>query len=156
MTAAADRVGSGVREKLLVVLAAATVLASGCDARAQAGAQPAVPTPSSAATVVARASTPAAVETPVTYPVAGPGTYDVASTASAVAGTRGTLLTYRIAVEHGIAGVGADAFAATVAATLADPRGWTATGKWRLQRVAAGAHYDFTIYLATPATRDQL
>ena len=155
MTVVTDRVSSGVKEKHFLVLAAASVLASvlasGCDTHAQAGVRPAAP-----ARVMAQPSAPATVGTPVTYPVAGPGTYDVASTASAVAGTRGTLLTYRIAVEHGIAGISADTFAVAVATTLADPRGWTATGKWRLQRVAGVAHYDFTIYLATPATRDKL
>lgn len=80
----------------------------------------------------------------------------MASTASAVAGTAGSLVTYRVAVEQGITGVDVNEFADAVATTLADPRGWTATGKWRLQRVAAGQHYDFTLYLATPATRDKL
>ena len=166
MTWAVRRVSSGVREKLLLVLAAASVLASGCGAHAQAGAPPAGAAPSSAVLSSGALSsgvpdstqphTPTGGGTPVTYPVTGPGTYRVASTASAVAGTGGTLLTYRVAVEQGIAGISADAFADAVARTLADPRGWTATGKWRLQRVAADARYDFTIYLATPATRDKL
>jgi hypothetical protein len=61
-----------------------------------------------------------------------------------------------VAVENGIRGVTADEFAGQVSAILSDPRSWIGTGRWRLQQVAAGAAYDFTIYLVTPATRDVL
>jgi hypothetical protein len=43
-----------------------------------------------------------------------------------------------------------------VTATLGDPRGWTAGGTLRLRRTGAGQRHDFTIYLATPRTRDAL
>jgi hypothetical protein len=156
MTAAADRVSSGVREELFLVLAAASVLVAGCATHARAETLSAAASVSSVTPDATESASTASVEAPVTYPVAGPGTFDVASTAGAVAGTRGTLLTYRVAVEHRIAGISTNAFADAVATTLADPRGWTATGRWRLQRAAAGTRYDFTIYLATPATRDVL
>ncbi len=41
-------------------------------------------------------------------------------------------------------------------ATLDDPRGWTGGGTLRLRRVGPGQAYDFTVYLATPRTRDAL
>jgi hypothetical protein len=72
------------------------------------------------------------------------------------AGDRGRRLRYRVAVERDIGGVDPAAFAGTVTATLSDPRGWTAGGRWRLLRVGPGDPYDFTLYLATPGTRDRL
>jgi hypothetical protein len=80
----------------------------------------------------------------------------VASVGGPLVGTAGTTLRYRVAVENGIGGVTADEFAGQVSAVLGDPRSWTGTGHWRLQQVPAGARYDFTIYLVTPATRDVL
>jgi len=105
----------------------------------------------------ATAGTPSGDATPtIGYPMRGAGTFDVAPSGGPVAGTSGTLLTYRVAVERGIDGLPAADFASQVTAVLSDPRGWTGTGQWRLQLVPAGARYDFTIYLATPATRDVL
>jgi hypothetical protein len=92
----------------------------------------------------------------ITYPVRGGGTFAVAGVAGPVVGARGTLLRYRVAVEHGIVGVAPDAFARSVETILSDPRSWTGTKQWRLQLAPAGTRYDFTIYLATPATRDVL
>jgi hypothetical protein len=99
---------------------------------------------------------PSPTQPAVRYPVTGAGTFALATTGSPVAGTSGTLLTYRIAVENGIQGVTANDFAGQVSAVLGDPRSWTGTGRWRLQQVPAGGRYSFTIYLATPATRDRL
>jgi Protein of unknown function (DUF3152) len=70
------------------------------------------------------------------------------------AGHAGRLLRYRVVVEQDIKGLSPVAFADTV--TLSDSRSWTAGGRRRLQRVGSGAHYDFTIYLATLETRDTL
>jgi hypothetical protein len=92
----------------------------------------------------------------ILYPTAGGGQYDYATDGGLVAGAAGTLLVYRIAVEQGITGVSPAAFAESVAAVFADPRSWPGTGKWRLRRAGTGEHFDFTIYLATPATRDKL
>lgn len=92
----------------------------------------------------------------IRYPVRGTGTFAVAPIGSAIAGRHGRLLRYRIAVEHGITGISPRGFARSVAGILGDPRSWIGTHRWRLQLVAAGARYDFTIYLATPATRDVL
>ncbi|WP_330186296.1 DUF3152 domain-containing protein [Dactylosporangium sp. AC04546] len=79
-----------------------------------------------------------------------------AATPGPVAGAAGRLLTYRVGVETDISGISVDDFAAEAATTFADPRGWTTTGQWRLRRAGAGERYDFTLFLATPATRDQL
>jgi hypothetical protein len=92
----------------------------------------------------------------ILYPTAGGGQYDYAADGGPVAGSAGSLLVYRIAVEQGITGVSAAGFAEAVAAVFADPRSWPGTGRWRLRRAGAGEHFDFTIYLATPATRDRL
>jgi hypothetical protein len=73
-----------------------------------------------------------------------------------VAGRSGTLLRFRVAVETDINGVDPDSFASEVVAIFSDPRSWTAGGQWRLQRVDPASAYDFTVYLATPATRDKL
>jgi hypothetical protein len=93
----------------------------------------------------------------VTYPVHGHGKWAVAPVRDGrAAGASGQLLRYRVEVEKDIKGVVSATFAQAVGATLADPRGWTAGGQWRFQQVGAGEHADFTIYLATPDTRDDL
>ncbi len=91
----------------------------------------------------------------VTYPRDGHGSWVQAPGGGPPAGHRGRLLRYRVLVEKGI-GVSVAGFGADVSRVLADPRGWTATGRWRLQRVGPAASYDFTIYLATPVTRGRL
>ncbi|ASW57651.1 hypothetical protein CIK06_12995 [Plantactinospora sp. KBS50] len=91
----------------------------------------------------------------VTYPRDGQRRWAATPGSGAVAGSRGRLLRYRVLVERGIA-VSPPDFAAEVTRILADPRGWTGAGRWRLQRVGPGARYDFTIYLATPVTRGKL
>jgi hypothetical protein len=103
------------------------------------------------------ASFPAAPDSAITYPVSGSQRYKIATTSSPPAGTTGKLLSYQVAVETDIVGVDTNAFAAQVSTILSDPRGWTGPGGgWRLRQVASGSQYDFTIYLATPATRDKL
>jgi hypothetical protein len=76
----------------------------------------------------------------------GPGT---------VGGTAGQLRRYRVAVEGGI-DEDAARFAAAVDTIVADPRGWTAGGRLRLQRVAKGTAADFTVFLATPETSEAM
>jgi len=93
----------------------------------------------------------------VTYPVHGHQKWAIAPAPdSPPVGTSGQLLRYRVEVEKDIKGVPPAAFAQAVGATLADPRGWTAGGHWRFQQVGPGRHPDFTIFLATPDTRDEL
>jgi Protein of unknown function (DUF3152) len=99
---------------------------------------------------------PAAPEPVITYPERGDGVFHTATTQGPVAGQSGRLLRYRVSVERGIGGIDATAFAEQVSAVLTDPRGWTGTGRWRLQLVPDGAPHEFVVYLATPATRDVL
>jgi Protein of unknown function (DUF3152) len=103
------------------------------------------------------ASVPAGESTTVIrYPESGPRTWSVVGGQSEVVGAKGQLLRFHVTVEQGIEGIDPAQFGAAVFATLADPRGWTAGGSWRLQRVDGGQSANFTIYLATPATRDKL
>jgi hypothetical protein len=88
-------------------------------------------------------------------PSSGAGTFAYATSAGPVAGAAGTVRKYRIAVENG-SGQQADAFAAAAERVFADPRGWPATGQVRLQRVAGQGTADFTIFLATPVTSEQI
>jgi Protein of unknown function (DUF3152) len=116
------------------------------------------PTASAPAVVAPTAPEPSAPRrTPaVTFPVIGSGQWTVAGESGTVVGRSGQLMRFRVAVEADIAGVEPEAFAAHVDWVLADPQGWTAGGRWRFQRVGPGQASDFTVYLATPATRDQL
>jgi hypothetical protein len=93
----------------------------------------------------------------ITYPDAGHGVFVTApgQTGPAPAGA-GRLMRYRVLVERDIHGLRAADFAGFVTTTLDDPRGWTAGGEWRLRRVGPGRAFDFTVYLVTPGTRDQM
>ncbi|MEV4658135.1 DUF3152 domain-containing protein [Micromonospora sp. NPDC049301] len=92
---------------------------------------------------------------PTSYPSVGAGRFTAADGGTEVHGEDGPLRRYRVAVERGT-GQDADAFAATVDEVLADPRSWIASGELRVQRVADAAAADFTIYLATPVTSEQM
>src|SRR5438552_6652121 len=84
----------------------------------------------------------------VAYPTEGTGAFRVASVGDPRSGTRGKVVDYRVAVEGGILGISPDGFAADVASALA--------GVGAVRLVADGEPFDFTVYLATPATRDGL
>ncbi|GIG58278.1 hypothetical protein Lfu02_26500 [Longispora fulva] len=99
------------------------------------------------------AAGPSGQPTPAAFPRSGAGTYSFAAGTGAVFGKAGQIRQYRVAVEDGSAqDVGN--FAAEVDRVLGDPRGWTAAGDLRLQRVPTGG--EFTVYLATEATTDAL
>nr|WP_232234709.1 DUF3152 domain-containing protein [Actinoplanes sp. N902-109] len=107
--------------------------------------------------MVSRAPAARTVHTPaITYPAAGGGHWHTAAASPHTGGRSGPLLRYRVRVETGIKGLPVRAFADAVTATLDDRRGWTAGGTLRLRRVGPGQAHDFTIYLATPRTRDEL
>lgn len=84
------------------------------------------------------------------YTEQGAGTYTVLPGSTAVAGS-GPLRRYSIEVEDGVAGIDLAAFAASVDAALADPRSWTAGGRFSLQRVDSGP-VDFRITLVSSLT----
>jgi hypothetical protein len=85
------------------------------------------------------------------FPTSGPGTFDIHPAAGPVHGGGGTLRRFRVAVEKGVPESTAE-FAAGVDAALGDRRGWSASGRLRLQRVPGGAAHEFTVYLVTPET----
>ncbi|WP_278188321.1 DUF3152 domain-containing protein [Micromonospora sp. R77] len=95
-------------------------------------------------------------EPTLSYPSRGTGRFRTATARGAVAGRTGQLLRYRVAVEEGIDTVDVERFGREVAAVLADPRGWTGGGRWRLQRVGPETRADFTVLLTTPQTRGRL
>lgn len=99
---------------------------------------------------------PATAEVALSYPETGSGRWMFVPGDDRVAGSAGRLMQYRIAVETDITGIDPVEFAGEIRTTLADPRGWTAGGEIRLQQVAPDSDADFTIYLATPASRDKL
>lgn len=92
----------------------------------------------------------------ITFPRTGSGQWMFTPGSDEVAGTQGKLMRYRIALETDIDGVGPATFAKAIRGILGDPRGWTGGGEWRLQEVGPEDPADFTIYLATPASRDKL
>jgi hypothetical protein len=106
------------------------------------------PAASSSSSVLSTAADP-------NVPQTGSGTFAYVTAPGAVHGATGTLKRFRVAVETG-AGFDTAAFAAIVDKVLGDPRGWTASGQVRLQRVAGQAAADFTVYLATPATSEAM
>jgi hypothetical protein len=92
---------------------------------------------------------------PASFPKSGPGTWRYADGAGPVLGTAGNLQHFRVAIESNVP-VDPAAFATKIDQTLGDPRSWIASGTLRLQRVAATAKSDFTIYLATQATSTRM
>ncbi|WP_326551268.1 DUF3152 domain-containing protein [Micromonospora sp. NBC_01813] len=103
----------------------------------------------------ADAATDPAGGPPVSYPETGPGTFGYLTGAGPTLGWSGELRRFRIAVEDGI-GQRADEFAAIVDKTLGDERSWVAGRQFRLQRVPRQDIAEFTIYLATPGTSEQM
>jgi hypothetical protein len=85
----------------------------------------------------------------------GAGTFIDVGSEGRILGTAGTLRRFHIAVENGI-NEDADAFATTVDEVLGDQRSWIASGQFRLQRVPRSAPAEFTIFLASPATSEEM
>ncbi|MEU0152649.1 DUF3152 domain-containing protein [Micromonospora fulviviridis] len=152
---------------LVVLLVAAGLAAGGYAARRHpdllvaAGVRAGAPTAGPARPAVtprAAPPVPAAGRVPpgISYPARGTGAFRTATGVGAVAGRGGELLRYRVAVEDGIGNIDVERFAREVAATLADPRGWTGDGRWRLQRVGRDDRADFMVLLTTPVTRGRL
>ncbi|BCB73833.1 DUF3152 domain-containing protein [Phytohabitans flavus] len=140
-----------------VVLAGALAVRAGLPESAIPSAAPATPAPPSRSLAPPPSVSPTPPPPPeITYPARGDGTWRFAAGGGPVAGRSGQLMRYRVAVERGIRNIEPDAFASAVTSTLADPRSWTGDGRWRLQRVPNGSPYDFTVYLTTPGTRDDL
>ncbi|TDD81637.1 DUF3152 domain-containing protein [Actinomadura darangshiensis] len=86
-------------------------------------------------------------------PAKGSGKFTRPATSGKVHG-HGKLMRYMVEVEGGLRQDPA-AFARSVDEILADPRGWTAGGKWAFKRVNSGP-YDFVVKLASPGTVDKI
>lgn len=122
----------------------------------------AAPTGSAPATTTSPAASPSlSPKAPPVYrlpgkpPERGEDSFTIGTTRGSIAGRSGTLRKYRIAVEVG-SKEDVEEFGSFVDRTLSDPRSWTAGGQVRLQRVAQGEDYDFTIYLATRYTAHEM
>lgn len=100
-------------------------------------------------------SLPAATSTaaPPEFPQRGEGTFRRATGSSHRVGG-GHRLRYRVEVERGLAQQ-PDDFATAVDRILADPRGWTAGGRWAFERPASGP-VDLVVRLASPDTVDMI
>jgi Protein of unknown function (DUF3152) len=113
--------------------------------RADRDTRPVIPSPSASAVTQA----------PGDFPASGSGSFVLAAARGPAIGTAGTPRRFHVAVEKG-AGEDLAAFTSTVDEVLGDPRGWTASGQLRLQRVSPAERADFTIYLATAETARQM
>ncbi|WP_235206395.1 DUF3152 domain-containing protein [Actinomadura welshii] len=90
---------------------------------------------------------------PPYVPAKGSGKFARPTSTGKVHG-RGKLMRYMVEVEGGLRQDPA-AFARSVDDILADPRGWTAGGRWSFKRVSSGP-YDFVVKLASPGTVDRI
>lgn len=114
------------------------------------------PTPSASPTVAPSPTRPAPVlSLPGPVPSAGRGSFGYDDRQGEVLGRAGVLRRFRVAVENG-SGEDVHAFGDAVQKALAGPGSWVDGGQLRLQRVAPGSRYDFTIYLATANTAGRL
>lgn len=117
--------------------------------------------PTTAGTGRGTAQNPGTAAGPVPRTAAGPagrtmaGAFAFAGNAGPVLGTAGVLRRFKVAVEKGQGEATAD-FANAIDRTLGDPRSWIAGGQFRLQRVPAGSTAEFTIYLASAGTSQQM
>lgn len=122
---------------------------------------PSAPPPSTAAVPPAVSPPPKPTKTPMllqapgAVPTHGSGRFTYATTRGPVVGGKGRLHRFRVAVEKG-SNEDVTAFARQVAATLGDPRSWTAGGQVRLQLVSGSDPADFTVLLATRETAGQM
>lgn len=112
------------------------------------GARAAEPTPDEAPL----AETGPSAAPVVVVPAAGDGVFAVAPGGSQLVG-EGEVVTYTVEVEGGI-GLDPVEVSAVVDDILADPRSWTAQGRWAYQRV--DVEPDARILLASPDTTDAL
>ncbi|MDI6098630.1 DUF3152 domain-containing protein [Actinoplanes sp. NEAU-A12] len=132
-------------------------LAPGREA-AQRAAEPAgvgpAAAPEPAAPMKAEPAEPGAVEAPG---VAEAGEFGYARSRGPMLGSAGRLYRFRVAVEKVVEDTSPGEFAEKIDETLGDGRSWTNDGRLRLRRMPkAGADVDFTIYLASAKTSEQM
>ncbi|NUT34928.1 MAG: DUF3152 domain-containing protein [Hamadaea sp.] len=146
-------IGAALALTALVLLAFIGYAVGGSAERTTASGVPAASMPR-AVTTSPPARPTAALSKPAAIPRTGTGRFAIAPGGGSAVGA-GTMHRYLVAVETG-ADVDAAAFARAVEETLADPRGWTARGRWGFQRVPPGEPHAFVVKLATPATVDRI
>jgi hypothetical protein len=87
---------------------------------------------------------------------AGADAFTFAGGYGPVLGSTGTLRRFKVAVEKELKlGDGKD-FADEIDRILGDPRSWIAARQFRLQRVPASVAAEFTVYLASAGTSEQM
>ncbi|MBG6100792.1 hypothetical protein IW249_001206 [Micromonospora vinacea] len=143
------------RRRRRTMLLGLLVLAAAIGVTVSRGGEPSAEPPATTQGGMGHGGGVAAHPAPTGYPSVGAGRFTAADGETPVHGTDGPLHRYRVVVERG-AGQDADVFAATVDEVLADPRSWIASDELRVQRVADAGAADFTIYLATPVTSEQM
>jgi hypothetical protein len=154
-----------VFRRFVLALVMAAAVPAGCHAPSRATPPAAAPsttrapvlesTPSPSPSPTPSKTDDGLLQLPGRVPTHGSGSFSYASTTGPVMGTKGPLRRFRVGVENG-SGEDVAEFAAQVTATLGDPRSWTGGGTLRLQMVAAGEDYDFTVYLATRDTAGRM
>ncbi|MEU2612854.1 DUF3152 domain-containing protein [Micromonospora sp. NPDC007271] len=92
---------------------------------------------------------------PGPVPAHGRGSFGYDDRRGELLGEAGVLRRFRVAVEEG-SGEDVHEFGDAVQRALAGPGSWVDSGQLRLQRVASGDRYDFTVYLATRDTAGRL
>lgn len=85
----------------------------------------------------------------------GTGSFTTVSSNLPVRGVGGRTVRYAVQIEGGLSADIAG-FAAHVDRVLGDPRGWTGTGKVRVQQVSSADSADFTVRLSSPSMTDSL
>ncbi|SCE77144.1 Protein of unknown function (DUF3152) [Micromonospora viridifaciens] len=127
---------------------------------APSSAPPASPSAPPASSAPASPSPTSNPDTPVLslpgpVPAHGRGSFGYDDRPGGVLGRAGVLRRFRVAVEDG-SGEDVHEFGDAVQRALAGPGSWVDSGRLRLQRVAPGDGYDFTVYLATRDTASRL
>ncbi|MFD0740695.1 DUF3152 domain-containing protein [Phytohabitans flavus] len=90
----------------------------------------------------------------VPAPTKGTGGFEYATKGGPIRGRSGKLMRYRVAVELG-SGIDVQEFGAAVDGALGRPQSWIGGGL-RMQWVARGTPYDFTVHLATRETAGRM
>lgn len=88
-------------------------------------------------------------------PVEGSGEFEYSNERGPIAGHKGALRRFKVAVERG-SGEDVAEFTEQVRAVLEDERSWSGSGDLRLQMVAGPDKADFTVYLATRETTGRM
>ncbi|MEV6299200.1 DUF3152 domain-containing protein [Actinoplanes sp. NPDC051861] len=85
------------------------------------------------------------------------GEFGYAKSRGPMLGEAGRLHRFKVAVEKSLDGPSAAEFAERIDETLDDERSWVNDGRLRMRRVSGSAgNADFTIYLASPRTSEQM